>query len=125
MHRLACGAMGALLGTFVFHGVAMAADNDVESDVRCLVVSMTAVGSADPETQKAGIMSGLFFMGRVEGQAPNLDLEGRLRVELPLVVGDKLKTEAVRCGALLSASGARMIAIGKSLKASPGTMPSL
>jgi hypothetical protein len=54
-------------------------------------------------------------MGRLDGRAPNLDLENRIVAEMPRMTPDVIRAEGQRCGAEMQARGKLMTDVGKDL----------
>ena len=96
---------------------ARAADTDITSDVRCMVVAAAMAQNTDPKVQNAGVMAGLYDLGKLDGREPNLDLEARLKQELAQMKPAEMMSEAQRCGAQLTARGKTVTEIGARLQA--------
>ncbi len=103
---------GSVLGVAMMMGQARAQDADTTADVRCLVVSVSMVASQQQNQQTAGLMSALYFLGRLDGRRPDLDLENRLVDEVTKLKPEQLREEAVRCGALLKERGKALTDMG-------------
>jgi len=76
------------------------------NDRRCLLVAMTLAAHADEAMRQAGMASALYFLGRIDGRATELDLEGALYAEAVRMTEDDVRREGPRCGAELTARGA-------------------
>ena len=96
---------------------AQAADTDVTSDGRCMVGAAAMAQNTDPKVQNAGLMAGLYYLGKLDGREPNLDLEARLKQELAQMKPAEMVAEAQRCGAQLTARGKMVTEIGARLQA--------
>jgi hypothetical protein len=70
-----------------------------------------------------------YYMGRLDGRAPKLDLENMLIEEIKKMTSADYAAEAERCGASLKTRGQQVTQIGKNLMergnkmASPGSKP--
>ncbi|HEY8617908.1 hypothetical protein [Phenylobacterium sp.] len=106
MVALALGAAGA----------ASANEADTTADVRCLVV-VSAMASASPEQQSSAMMAALYYLGRIDGRTPALDLEARLIQETGRFAPKDMAAEGKRCGAHLMSRGTRLQEIGARLSA--------
>jgi hypothetical protein len=96
---------------------ARAADPAPAADVRCLAVASFLAGNADPKVQNAGVLAALYYLGKLDGREPGMDLEARLK-EVAMQLSPKdIQSEAVRCGAELGARGKTMNEIGLRLQA--------
>jgi hypothetical protein len=111
-------ALSAALATSLAATGAQAADTtDITSDVRCMVVAAAMAQNTDPKVQNAGLMAGLYYLGKLDGREPNLDLEARLKQELAQMKPAEMVAEAQRCGAQLTARGKTVTDIGARLQA--------
>lgn len=106
----------AALGAFAVATGARAADEGVNSDVRCLAVAAAMAQGSDPKAKSAGLMAGLYYLGKLDGRDPNFDLEGRLKQEMAQMKPEEIITEAQRCGAQLTARGKTITEIGARLQ---------
>jgi len=104
---------------------AAAQDQATRDDVRCLVLTFMMAGSANAQTQQQGFMGALYYLGKLDGRSPGLDLETRLRAEMPKMTPDQIKAEAPRCGQELIVRGQQVTAMGARLKdlQTPGAAP--
>jgi hypothetical protein len=108
-------AAAALAASLAATG-AQAADTDTTSDVRCMVVAAAMAQNTDPNVQNVGLMAGLYYLGKLDGRDPRLDLEARLKQELAQMKPAEMVAEAQRCGAQLTARGKAMTEIGARLQ---------
>lgn len=112
----------AALGAFAF-GMCMAAPIEateidrVDSDLRCLAVSLTLLSSESAEQRQAGLGSFLYWLGRVDGGNPSIDLETRLRTLSTEMTQEQIASELVRCGQELVRRGQEVQAVGQRLEA--------
>jgi len=91
-------------------------DQDTGSDVRCLLVSMNMTQLQNPSLQAAGMMSVMYWMGRLDGRTPDLDLEDRLIAELKAMNPEEFQATAQRCGAALQMRGKAMSDMGADMR---------
>jgi hypothetical protein len=57
------------------------------------------ITSPDPTQKIAGTMAHSYWLGRIDGRTPQLDLEAGVLAELPAMANqDLFRAEAVRCG---------------------------
>jgi hypothetical protein len=94
-----------------------AADDPGASDIHCLTVASILASNADPKIQNAGVMASLYFLGKLDGRTPTLDLESRLKDELLKYNPQDLQADATRCGGELAVRGKAISDIGARLKA--------
>ncbi|HZV56486.1 MAG TPA: hypothetical protein VFF89_02325, partial [Sphingobium sp.] len=88
----------------------------VENDLKCVAALLAIAGSMPEGAQRMQMAAGvMYFMGRVEGQAPTLDLKAELQRIVPTLGSSQIEEEARRCGAILIEKGGRLQDIGKAL----------
>lgn len=108
---------GILAGLCVLNlvapGLAHAEDRATTDDVRCLVVSLVIAGSGQQGAQAAGMAASLYYIGRLDGRTPDLDLENRMIDEIGAMKPQDIKAEGARCGGLLKSRGQAIQAIGQ------------
>jgi hypothetical protein len=85
------------------------------SDARCLIVAVSLLQSPNNATRAAASSSALYYLGRLDGREPSVDLE-KLLVELSKQISpEEVRLEAQRCGQILSLRGKVMSDIGRKL----------
>jgi hypothetical protein len=94
---------------------AMAQDADTVADVRCVAVGIRSAALPDSHQKSAGLLMALYFIGRLDGRAPKLDLEALLSEQLSKMTAADFTTEAARCGSSLTAKGAQITRVGQDL----------
>jgi hypothetical protein len=77
----------------------------------CLVVGFAI--SSEAAKQAAGTLLSLYYIGRIFGRTPQLDLEALLVKEIRVMTQADLNSEAQRCGVSLTAKGQEITQIGK------------
>src|SRR5690349_16546544 len=88
------------------------APNDLRNDIRCFMVASELGGSNDQSERTAGLLASEYYLGRIDGRAPGLNLEAAMMRELP--ISDTDRASLLRsCGARLQARGAAVQAIGE------------
>jgi hypothetical protein len=85
------------------------------ADVRCVVVGTRLAQMADPTQRSAGMMLSMYYIGRLDGRVPKLDLEELLIKELSMMTTSDYGSEAKRCGGALQTRGQEIARIGKDL----------
>jgi hypothetical protein len=105
---------GSLAALSLIGGAAHAQGSDADADVRCLVVTSVMSKSDEPTAKTYGQIGAAYYLGKLDGRDPKLDLENRLVAE-----GVKMKTdgaaaasEAQRCLAALAARAGDLTAMG-------------
>jgi hypothetical protein len=90
---------------------------ETTTDLKCLVFSMTMSGNSDAAKSAVGSMVALYFLGRLDGREPTLNLEKRLGdPDLQLKQAEFARV-GMACGGMLQTRGSELAAIGGRLKA--------
>jgi hypothetical protein len=89
----------------------------VEGDLRCVTILSAATGNAPEGEQRLQmIAAAMYFIGRVDGAAPTLDLKTEIKRILPSLTASNMPDEAKRCGAILIEKGTKLQDVGKALQ---------
>jgi hypothetical protein len=105
-----------LMGTLALSStLAFAQDAETIADVRCVIIGMKLVGMADPAKQSAGMMLSIYYIGRLDGRVPQLDIEELMVKEISTMTASDYGSDAQRCGASLMDKGQEITRIGKDL----------
>ena len=91
-------------------------DEETRRDVRCFILVAQLSGSEDPALRDAGRIGSQYFLGRIDGRAPGLDLEAVMVAEADAAIADR-KALFPYCGDLMKKRGAEVEAIGNRLAA--------
>lgn len=86
------------------------------ADAQCVLVGARLSASKDQKQRLSAEMLLVYFVGRIAGRSPNIDLEQLVDSEARRMTEADFKNAAVRCGRGLSAGGAEITRIGKSLE---------
>jgi len=100
-------------------GVARAAAPDTTADLKCFVALSVVSDAADPDVTASIKLGRLYFLGRLDGAAPGMDLKKRFLDEGGKLSVNDVKAELARCGAILSARANVLQDIGRKLAAAP------
>lgn len=108
------------LGTMLSLMLTMSARADparaTVADVQCLVVGARLASSSDWRERQRGSIMAIYFLGRIDGRSPHVDLQMLLKREAKKMTVAELKRAARRCNVELSARGAEIAQIGKTLE---------
>jgi hypothetical protein len=85
------------------------------ADVRCVAVGMKLASAANSADQSRGFLLTLYYLGRLDGRVPKLDIENLLIAEGSKMTSSDDTSEARRCGARLAEKGEQITKIGKDL----------
>jgi hypothetical protein len=116
----------AVTGLVLLPVQARAQDAETIADVRCAIVGINFAGMPDASHQTAGTMLSLYYIGRLNGRAPKLNVEDLLIKEIKAMTPADYESEARRCGASLSEKGQEIARIGKDISGreqKPSTPP--
>ena len=94
----------------------VAPDAETIADVHCVMVSFNMLGVKDAAAQVSGMMSTLYWLGRLDDRAPALDLEATMIAEYPKMKEEDYRAEAVRCGTFLQARGKFLTDMGHDMQ---------
>jgi hypothetical protein len=109
-------AMGMLVLAPWLVGAAGPADEATRQDIRCFIVVAQLSKSDDPAIRDAGRIGSQYFLGRIDGRAPTLDLESAVVAEAASAGTDQ-RALLASCGALMKKRGEEVEAIGARLTA--------
>lgn len=103
---------------------AAAESAETTNDIRCVVaIAMLAGQSSDPQFVQEAAMGLLYFVGRIEGREPGLNLEATLRAQAARTTQPMLREDLVRCGRIMLAKGGELKAIGEGMQAEAKPAP--
>ena len=97
------------------------ADPQTQADLRCLVVSLALSGSDNATLSGSGLMSSLYYLGKVDSALPGADLGSMLRKEAANISQQEERALLRRCGTELKQRGEYLQAIGKGMEKAPAT----
>jgi len=108
--------LALVFGALSLASAAWAADDANAADVRCVVVAISLTQSTDPQMKAVATAASLYFVGRLRGRAPDLDLEAAIVREIGAMKPENMRSEQQRCGGALQDEGGRLKAIGADLQ---------
>lgn len=93
----------------------------VSDDARCLMVTLIGIGQAREPDKKAQLGSAaMFFMGRLDREAKDVDLVDKIRREgRGITSPQELGSEARRCADIVRRRGDALQDIGQQLSGKP------
>lgn len=86
-----------------------------EADVRCFISAASLLQSPNNDVRAAAASSALYYLGKLDGRDPDMDLEKVILAEAAKMTSTQLRAETEACGKQLSARGAAVNAIGRKL----------
>ena len=95
----------------------------VTSDVRCFMLYAVGVATAtEDKNRTAATLGTLYFVGKLQAEAPGLDLVTAVRAEAQTFESNpKLKEIGAACDAEFQKRGQELLEVGKELQESPAT----
>lgn len=94
---------------------AHAADAKSIADVRCLIVGARLSASSDSDQRSRAALLMIYYLGRLDGRSPVLDLEKIIETEASKMTTEDFRNEMRRCGDEFALKGKRLTAIGREL----------
>jgi len=85
------------------------------ADAQCMVIGARLSASSDPQEKVPGQMILMYYLGRIDGRSPRVDLKSLLQNETHSMKEADLKSAAARCGKEFAARGEDIIRIGNTL----------
>jgi len=104
-------------------GVARAETPAATSDLRCFVVLSMVNDNGDPKMNATIMLGRLYFLGRLDGSAPGMDLKTRFRDVATKMTPADAKAELARCGPILRARATVLDDVSRGLSATPAPAP--
>jgi hypothetical protein len=95
---------------------ALAQDAESLADIRCVAVGMHFAETPDSHEKSTGTLLVLYYMGRLDGRAPSLDIEKLLSEQIERMTQSDYSTEALRCSQNLSMNGAQIKQLGEQMQ---------
>ncbi|MBW8815219.1 MAG: hypothetical protein JF588_17505 [Caulobacterales bacterium] len=120
MPRPILSAVGVLsLALLAAPAHAAAADPAAASkDLQCaLVLAVMGAQATTPEMKQGAIGGVSYYLGRLKGREPDIDLPARVTAEAKAMQPADIQAAGTRCGAELKAFGAESQTVGAALKA--------
>lgn len=90
---------------------------ETHADIRC-VIAGARLAAADPKQRTNAMMLLIYYIGRIDGRTPNLDLERLVDSEAAGTTSTELESEIHKCSAVLLVKGRQITRIGRDLKKS-------
>ncbi|HEV2702736.1 MAG TPA: hypothetical protein VGV09_13975 [Steroidobacteraceae bacterium] len=89
---------------------------DTMADIRCVAVGMHFAESPDSHQKSTGTLLVLYYMGRLDGRAPGLDIGKLLAQQIDSMKAADYSAEATRCAQTLSQKGAQIKQLGEDMQ---------
>jgi hypothetical protein len=85
---------------------------DTIDDIRCLAAGLRFAEMPDSHQKSTGMLMVLYYIGRLDGRNPDLDIEGLLTEQISKLTAAEYAALATRCGNNLSAKGQQISHLG-------------
>jgi hypothetical protein len=85
---------------------------DTIDDIRCLAAGLRFAEMPDSHQKSTGMLMVLYYIGRLDGRNPDLDIEGLLTQQISSLTAAEYAALATRCGNNLSAKGQQISRLG-------------
>jgi hypothetical protein len=95
---------------------AQAQKPDIDGDLRCIALLSVAIGQATPDKQGSMIAGAMYFIGRLDGKAPNTDLKAGIKRILEGFTQEQAAADGQRCSAILAEKGQVLQGVGSELQ---------
>jgi hypothetical protein len=95
---------------------AFAQDADTLADLRCVAVGMHFAEAPDSHQKSTGTLLVLYYLGRLDGRAPSLDIEKLLAEQIDKMKDADYGVEAARCSQGLAQKGAQIKRLGEAMQ---------
>ena len=110
---LASAALAAMW--VIASAAAKAQDADNVADIRCVAVGIRFAELPDSHQKSTGTLLVLYYIGRLDGRAPSLDIEKLLADQIAKMNDADYSAEATRCGKWLAVKGEQITHIGEDM----------
>ena len=94
----------------------LAQDAAITADIRCVAVGIRAAALPDSHQKSSGLLMALYYIGRLDGRDPKLDIEALMSEQLAKMTAADFVAETQRCGGGLTGKGAQITRIGQDLQ---------
>lgn len=88
-----------------------------DPDLRCALVGLNSAGQpgATAEQQQSAGIFAIYYIGRMQGRTPGVDLDASIRQAASTVTLDMIAMETPRCAGELQRTGQLLVAMGESM----------
>lgn len=90
-------------------------DSADDLDAQCVVIGARISASPDQQQRASGQLLTVYFLGRIEGRSPGVDLEKLIELQAAKMTRDDEKRALQRCGRKFASQGTELVRIGRIL----------
>ena len=94
-----------------------------DSDVRCLILSMSMASGQDQNAKLSGLVGMAYYMGRLDAEGVHADLQDRMDAQYVAMKGQNVNAQGQLCGQALQSHMTTMGALGQHMQAKFGGGP--
>jgi hypothetical protein len=109
--------LAALVLALALFAPARAEDAASPTDMKCFVVMVIGASSSNPSLRDASAVAALYYLGRIDGRTPQLDLRLAVEETMKEIRSNDVRPEALRCSAELKARGQTVREMGARIQA--------
>lgn len=106
----------AVVGSGFLIAAAPPPDPGTREDVRCFVALAYLADTDDAKVKEAAMAGTLYFLGRLDGRTPGLDLESEVATVAETFADGDMKSLLQSCSVLIEQRGEYLVAAGKALE---------
>jgi hypothetical protein len=108
--------IAAILPFLLLAAAAPPLDPETKKDVRCFLALSMLNENEDEGIRQAGLLGSQYYLGRIDGRVPGLDLEAALEAEAGSIDEAAHTALLESCGKLMETRGSEVVAIGEALE---------
>jgi hypothetical protein len=79
--------------------------DETSDDIKCLAIGFKLAASPDPDDQSVGLLSTMYWLGKLDGMTPKVDLEKQMQEGAFDMKAADERAEALHCAAALKPRG--------------------
>jgi hypothetical protein len=87
-----------------------------QQDIKCLVIGLNMANSPAPQVKAASSGVILYFLGRLDGREPEIDIKKSVMEQLDSITNLDLPTESKRCGQMIVSQSQALAELGEVLQ---------
>lgn len=110
-------AFAVVMLTLIMSTSARAETPEMTHDLKCLALSFTIIQSNDAKVADAGKIATFYYLGRIDGRDPTIDLADRFSQPDMQLSQEELQRLAMDCGKELSERGKALTETSRRLEA--------
>lgn len=104
-----------LVASALLPGAAAPADTQTKADIRCFIAFSLLGEEKDPNLREASTLGTIYYLGRLDGRTPRLDLEASVAAEASGMKKSDYASLLTSCGRFVEQRGKQLEAVGAAL----------